>query len=317
VSLPTRPSLAPWYRLVGDGDRLVLEHGRSAVVLEGGAVRSLLPRLLPLLDGTRTPDDLAAELGEAIRPAIDRALELLGTNGLLVEGPTPAASDCPAALVVAAAYGLSPTDAAGRLRSASLGVVGSSRAGIEVARLLHSAGVGEVRALDWDGSSSIDGPDLAVVAPAPDEVSKLAVWNEAALESGRPWLGVRPFDGRVVTVGPLVVPGESCCHECLLRRLAGHVAYSGDLAAIEAVAVEAGDNVALELIAAGVTAHLALCWLGGRDPALPGVLYAIETRPRLALHAHTVLRVPRCPACSPVERRAPRVPWHEAEVQAA
>ncbi|HWE81526.1 MAG TPA: TOMM precursor leader peptide-binding protein [Gaiellaceae bacterium] len=307
--------MAPWYRLVEDGDRLVLEHGRSAVVLEGRAVRALLPRLLPLLDGTRSGHDLAAELGVAIRPAIDQVLELLAASGLLLDGPTPAEPGCPAARVVAAAYGLSPSDAAARLGSASLGVVGSGRAGAEVARLLHAAGVGEVRKLSWRPSDHAGRLDLAVVTPSPHEAAELAGWNTAALESGLSWLGARPFDGRVAMVGPLVVPGESCCHECLLHRLAGHVEYGSDLAAVEAVPVEAGESPTLERIAAGVTAHLALCWLGGRDPALPGVLYAIEARPRLAFHAHTVLRVPRCPACSPVERRAPRVPWHEAEIE--
>src|SRR5439155_20400641 len=77
--IPERPLLAPWYRLVGDGDRLLLEHAQVVVVLEGAAVRKLLPALLPLLDGTRTADDLVARLGAAARPAVE-----------LAPGPLPA-----------------------------------------------------------------------------------------------------------------------------------------------------------------------------------------------------------------------------------
>src|SRR5262249_23918384 len=80
TAIPERPLLAPWYRLAGDGARLLLEHGQSVVALEGAAVRTLLPHLLPLLDGTRTYDELAARLGVAARPALDHALETLASH---------------------------------------------------------------------------------------------------------------------------------------------------------------------------------------------------------------------------------------------
>ena len=54
TAVPALPLLAPWYRVVGDGERLLLEYAQSVVVLEGAAVQSLLPALLPLLDGTRS-----------------------------------------------------------------------------------------------------------------------------------------------------------------------------------------------------------------------------------------------------------------------
>src|SRR5207247_1374504 len=94
--VPRLPLLAPWYRLVGDGDRLLLEHGQAVVVLEGGAARAFLPALLPLLDGTRSYDDLLDRLGVAARRALDLALDVLSRHGLLVEGPD-AASDVRAA----------------------------------------------------------------------------------------------------------------------------------------------------------------------------------------------------------------------------
>jgi hypothetical protein len=110
--VPERPLLAPWYRLVGDGDRLLLEHGQTVVALEGGAVRTLLPALLPILDGTRTIDALVERLGLAARPAIDRALEVLVSHGLLVEGPDAPRELRAAAHAVAAAYDIPPAVAA-------------------------------------------------------------------------------------------------------------------------------------------------------------------------------------------------------------
>jgi bacteriocin biosynthesis cyclodehydratase domain-containing protein len=308
VDPSTRPLLAPWYRIVEDGDRLVLEHGRSAVVLEGGAVKALLPALLPLLDGSRTLDDLTERLGEPVRPAIAQALDLLAVNELLVAGPDlPTAPG--AVRLVAAASGLPLSEVAGRLSRSAVGVVGTAGSGEVAARALHADGAGEVRQLPWDG----DGVDLAVVAPAPGEVGRVAGWNRNALEHCLPWLLVRPFDGLVVTVGPLVVPGESACYECLQLRLASHLQYGRDLDRIEAVPTAAGQSAGLTASAAGLAAHLAVSWLGARDARLPGLLFVLETQPQIALTSHPVLRVPRCDACSDAGLLAAPLPWREAE----
>jgi bacteriocin biosynthesis cyclodehydratase domain-containing protein len=302
------PRLAPWYRLVEDGDRLLLEHGRSVVVLEGGAVRTLLPSLLPLLDGSRTFEQIVERMGAPTAPAVAQALDLLAEHGLLVEGPS-SSSGAPAAEAVAAAYGVAPAVAAERIGAATVGVVGASAAGEQVARLLHADGIGEVRRLAWDDC----GVDLAVVAPVAAEAPMVRDWNLLALEHGTSWLVLRPFDGLVYPIGPLIVPGESCCYECLELRLAAHLDYGADLARVESVPTAASSGSGLEAAAAGLVAHLALVWLGGLDTRLPGVLHVLETAPELSVGTHAVLRVPRCPACSDAERLAPPLPWHEAE----
>ena len=298
--------LAPWCRLVGDGDRLLLEHARSVVVLEGRAVRTLLPELLPLLDGSRTRDELGGALGAAARPAIEQAIELLAANGLLVDG---GAETGRGAFAMAAAYGLGPAEAGRRLREARVALVGESRIGRTVARLLRRGGIQSVERPGWDYEAPFD---LAVVAPAPAEAGRLESWNAAALERGIRWLGIRPFDGSIATVGPLVVPGESPCHACLLLRLGGHLEYASDFGRIEQTPPAVEPGAPLETIVAGVASHLVLGWFGGQDIRLPGLVHVLESGPPLALSAHPLLRVPRCPACSPAERLAPRIPWHEA-----
>lgn len=310
MTLPERPLLAPWYRLVEDGDRLLLEHGRAVVVLEGGAVRTLLPALLPLLDGSRTLAEIAGELGPPVLPAVEQALDLLAGHGLLVEGGVDPEDDRHGVAALAAAYALAPTVAAERLRSASVGVVGSSRTAADIARLLRRAGVGSVERLGWRSDGVVD---LAVVAASAEEVGGLEEWNALALERGICWLPVRPFDGAAATVGPLVVPGESPCHACVVLRLAGHVEYAADFARIERAPIAVEPGAPLEAIVAGVAAHLALGWVGGHDPRLPGLLHALEAGPPASLASHPVLRVPRCPACSTAERLASPVPWHEGE----
>jgi bacteriocin biosynthesis cyclodehydratase domain-containing protein len=189
-------------------------------------------------------------------------------------------------------------------------VVGGGPAAADVARLLHLAGVEHVPHLSWRRGADVD---VAVVAPALDEVDGLQPWNSLALERGMTWLPVRPWDGRCAFVGPLVVPGESCCYECTLLRRAANVDWGGDLVDVDSAPVAATADAAVEASVAGIAAHLALRWLVARDTTIPGVVHAVEVRPALALTTHHVLRVPRCPACSPAERVAAPLPWHEAE----
>jgi bacteriocin biosynthesis cyclodehydratase domain-containing protein len=310
TALPALPLLAPWYRVVGDGERLLLEYAQSLVVLEGAAVRTLLPALLPLLDGTRSVDDLAARLGPPARPAIEAAVGLLADHGAVIEGPDAPAEIREAARAVAAGHRLRPAEAAARLRSATVGVVGSGPARLDVARLLAAAGIGAVRRLGWSGRGRAD---LALLAPAADELERLPAWNRRALASGLPFLLVRPWDGRMAAVGPLVLPGQTCCYECLLLRRGANSGFGADLAEIEAAPLGAAPDPALGALAAAVAAHVAVRWVVGADRFVPGVLYAIELHPGLRLSEHVVLRVPRCPACSVAERAAPPLPWHAAQ----
>jgi bacteriocin biosynthesis cyclodehydratase domain-containing protein len=305
--VPRYPLLAPWYRLVRDAGRLLLEYGRSVVVVQGSAVETLLPALLPLLDGTHTVDEITAELGAP--RAVEQALRLLSSCGVLVEGPAAAAADG-AATSIAAAYGIPPAAVADRLGGARVGVVGTSAAADAIARMLRASGIGEVVEVGWSADST---PGLAVVAPAASEAPQLLHWNLVALRHNVPWLLLRPFDGVLSLVGPLIVPGETACYECLLLRLAAHVDYGPDLRRIEGVPPATRATAPLESLAAAVAAQIVLCWLGGADLALAGLVHVLETRPLLALGSQQVLRVPRCPACSAVTRLAPPLPWHEAE----
>jgi bacteriocin biosynthesis cyclodehydratase domain-containing protein len=273
-------------------------------------VRVLLPRLLPLLDGTRCVDELAERLGAAARPAIVAALELLAERGLVVDGPDAAVRVRDAAHAVAAAYGLAPAVAAERLGAASVALLGGSACLVEIARLLCAAGVAEVRRGSWRGRVRAD---LTVVAPAPDELDRLHAWNQLAFDRSMRWLLVRPYDGRFASVGPLVVPGQSCCYECTLLRRGANAGYADELADVEAAPAAARADAGFRALVAGVAAHVAVRWVAGWDKTLPGVLFTLEAQPALKLDEHHVLRVPRCEACSSAAHAAPKLPWHAVE----
>jgi bacteriocin biosynthesis cyclodehydratase domain-containing protein len=95
TGVPERPALAPWCRRADDAQRVLMEHGGTVVTFEGRAAQALLPRLLPLLDGTRTVADIERALGDALAPAVQNALALLATNQLLVDGTQRPADETP------------------------------------------------------------------------------------------------------------------------------------------------------------------------------------------------------------------------------
>jgi bacteriocin biosynthesis cyclodehydratase domain-containing protein len=311
TQLPDFPLLAPWYRVVEEGERLVFEHGGRVVSFEGAAVRRLLPRLLPLLDGTRTVAEVIELVGAPVEQAVQKALALLEDRGLLAAGPPP---DCGGELAATVGYlaatgGLAPAVVAGRIADACVGLVGEGAAAVEVARVLRRAGVPRIERRGWDDAGA--GDDLVVVAPGSEERARVREWNEAALAAGVTWLQVLPYDGRFAAIGPLVLPGESACHVCfLLRRAAG--LGIGELAdALDAAPLRAEGGPALSVAAGAIAAVHVLRWLGVGDPSLPGVLYALEATGGLALTAHDVLRVPRCPACSTRAWSAAPLPWFQ------
>ncbi len=81
------PYLAPWYRIASTDGKVLLEYGQRIVCLEGRAATVLVPVLLPLLDGTRSVDQIVEILGEPAREAVEAALAQLDDHGVLLEGP--------------------------------------------------------------------------------------------------------------------------------------------------------------------------------------------------------------------------------------
>lgn len=313
--LPARPYLKPWYRVIRRDGGITLAYGGSVVALDGAAATSLVPALLPLLDGLHELPEIVERLGEAVAPAVEHALALLARHGLLTEGP-PARGLRPhveAAAALAARFPAvgSPAEVAQLLERLEVSLAGRSAAAAEVARILRLSGVGAVAHGSWDDAAAAlrDGV-LAVGAPAPGEVAALDVLDDAALAARTPWLQVLPWDGRLAAVGPLFVPHETACRRCYVLRVEAVARTPETRGSIPAPEEPAGP--ALDAALGALAADVALRWLVARDPFVPGALFALELAGGPSLGRHDVLRVPRCPACSAAARVAPPLPWAEA-----
>jgi bacteriocin biosynthesis cyclodehydratase domain-containing protein len=308
-----RPCLKPWYRLLESPDGILLRYGDHVVGLSGAAVEALIRELLPLLNGTRTVEQIEAEIGEDAAGGVRPAVEQLTREGLLLEGPLRSASggsSASAQFLSAQNGGLgSPSELAGRLQSASVAVLGSGPMRTEIVRLLHDAGALTVTEQDDFPDTAEAGIDLRVVVPDQIQLRSLIDLNRVLLDAGSDWLPVLPHDGAAVGVGPLIVPGATCCFHCYLLRRAGNDFLSVD--PVDAYLAETPQPrlAPLEAVAAGVAASLAISWLAGPRQELVGTLHAVELGSAVSVEGHRVLRVPRCPACSPSERRATPEPW--------
>jgi bacteriocin biosynthesis cyclodehydratase domain-containing protein len=308
-AVPERPALAPWLRVLQGEERLLLEHGGTVISFDGKAAGLLLPSLLPLLDGSHTVRDIVETLGAAVAPATRNALELLNERGALLEGPQPSAGGGPtsdAAVFVAALGWAPPPEALARLSSSRVVVSGNSSVALELLRALTATGLRSVKAVDVD-DRSVEA-ELMIAAPAADELQVLRSLNERRLEAKAPWLQVLPNDGRIVAIGPLFVPGVSACHVCYRIRRGAGSGFEDDFELVDGTEPKAGSPSPISTVAAGIAGILALRWLAGRDPTLPGRFYSLETGVVLGLRNHLVLRVPRCPACGVGDAAMPS-PW--------
>ena len=305
------PYLKPWYAVVASDERLLLEFGGTVVTLEGAALKHLVPALLPLLDGTRTVDQIVGRLGGPARPAVEKALALLGQHGALTEGP-PVTEDPPAFARTAEAFaagrrdGPSPAEIRERLGGARIAVAGTTGLAEDVARLLFAGGVSAVESVAWDAEGL--GQDAAVAIAAPAELPLLRAWSRNRNDDGVAWLAVPPYDGRVAPVGPFVVPRETACFQCYELRRAATTDCREELRAIDSDGTPERSAPPLDAVVASTAALVLLRWLGGSDLVTPGAFYAFELSTPLSLQLHRVLRVPRCPACSPAAGAAP-LPW--------
>lgn len=268
--LPARPRVAPWLRRARSADgSLLLEYGDEIVAVEG----------LERLDG------------EAVR--------VLRPEGVIVDGPVPADEE---ALREAALGRMAPNLTAHRLSRARVSLVGSGSLAEEAARVLP----GRLRRIDWDEQPRAE---LAVVAPSSGELPELAAWNERRVADGTTWLLVLPFNGRFAAVGPLFVPGETCCYRCFVLRRASALPDPADFLALDLAraAYPLGRSLAAGL--GGLASVLASRWIARRDGSIAGAFFALELDDGLRLTRHRVLRVPRCDACSPARGEPPPLPW--------
>ncbi len=314
-----RPKISPAYAVtLAPHEAVYLVGERDSTALKG----EVYQRLVPLLDGSRAVADLVRLVRPDIPPLhVHAALGRMERRGLLDDAgrdgpPLPAGQDAYWSTV-----GTPGSLAAARLGAARVTV--HTGAGIDPAlagRLvaaLRETGVGRGAAADLvdladpvDPVALADPVDLRVVVVEDYLDEALAEHNRAALDSGTPWLLVRP-GGAESWVGPTFVPGSTGCWRCLADRLGANrpldalhrFRAEGDAGPVRAQ-LPSTAGTALMLTVTQVATRLAT-GSGDLDGAVVSVDHAEASTTR-----HVLTRRPQCPACGTdaVLRTAPALP---------
>lgn len=279
----------------------------DAVILLGESQHEILngrifSHLLPVLDGQHTMEGLIHKLGGLVSPPeIMMALAQLGRRGLLVDGATEPGT---------------PRDPFWH-RLGSDARTAESRLAATPVRLvaLGSANPAPLRdALDEATVRLTDGEDAALTIVVTDDYLQVGLdaQNQAALASGKPWLLVK-LVGRKLWLGPLFVPGQSACWQCMAQRIEGNRQVESYILQKQGRQQPLPTSrpalpTTITLAAALATNEIVKWIVLGKNAALQGTLVTVDCR-SMEMESHTVVRRPQCPVCGEAaHQRGNRLP---------
>ena len=277
------PVLAPHLRLhrIDDGQALLVSETFNTL-LRG----SLESGLLELLDGNRSREDVVgAQAGAHSASRVRMALAALEARGYVVSGDHRMERG---AAAFWSSLGASPRWAEERLAASRVEIAGDG--GDRLARKLADIGV----------AAGSDEPALFVFVCGDYLDERHARINRRRIESGAPWILVRPT-GVQPLFGPVFRPAEQGpCWNCLAHRLRGHQEVHGFLRAVAgndgAFRPGAAEPAVLDTVCGLVAAEIAK-WLV-LDEAAPVHAHALSLDlGRLSSDRHPVMRRPQCPEC--------------------
>ena len=272
---------------VVDGDGVYLLSEGEPVILRG----QIFSRLAPLIDGRHTVDAINAALAGVANPVeILLALTFLRRKKYIVE----ASEAAPAArLAFWDELGIDADAAEGRLATTP----------VSVRRIGDVPADPFVTTLSAHGVRVVDDAETGAmtVVLADDYLHpELATINRAAIETGTPWLLVRPV-GVTIWVGPLFRPHESACWECLAHRLRLNRsvdrylhARTGDTLPIRTPLAVMPGTVQIACGAAALETVRAIG--GGSATTLTDRIVTMDLLSRRS-EQHTVVRRPQCAVC--------------------
>ncbi len=322
----------PVEQIVGSG-ALTLKRGCTTVRIDGDYAPEIVGAVFQLAaDSDRTEDELVACFPPEAQESIRSLVGALRERRLLL--PTDAVEDAAAESPLDVFYwhfGLPEERSPSPPREELVVVVGRNGTAMRLAALLDEAGFGEIALVaDPDLEADVAGeplPQHDLAADALDDrlgaasgrlpgivaaVSErgfgpLRAWNERLLDRKLPFLPVA-IEDLVAYVGPLVVPYQTPCFECFLRRRYSNL---DDAQAREAVDLRLGGarivglHPAISAVAAGAAAlelsKFFVPWARARQAGYLLTFNLLASRSG----RHRVLKVPRCPACSSLRARQP------------
>lgn len=320
------------------GTGMVLKRGCVELKIEGERAGDVVETVLALLSGEgATEADVRDSFALPDRAAVEELVRALRERRLVAPvdaTPEPVPQGESTADVFYWHFGQRPAEVASELSGHRIAVLGDN----SVARHLVRALTTELTAAGLDPGDDfvelVDYPPLRNPEAADDNQRKAVPYQRwlAELDGRAPidcvvaacdlgWMpGLREWNRLCVErkikflpvvlhnllgyMGPLVIPGETACYECLRMRQNSHLPDPAGAEAIERAAAQGRPVVGFHPAMASVLGDLAALELvklfGGQWVVTWRVGELIEVNlVEPAITTRTVLKVPRCPVCGP------------------
>ncbi len=291
-----KPIFKPHYNvetITGEGVLLLTEDSSKAL---HGRFYELI---VPLIDGKLTSDEIVDELDGKISAAeAYYTLSILEENGHITEGGNTVPDK-------EAAYwwgqDIDPSEMSKKLKGSTVSI--TVYGDVETDNLkaaLKRLGIREGKKQGLD-----------IVITDNYLCRELLNHNSNSLKHGRPWILAKPV-GYEVWIGPLFVPGETGCYNCLRHRLATNRIVEqfvsrknhGERSVNTSRAVIHNTlDVAFNMLSCEVAKLIAK----GENKALEGKVLSLETR-NWKSATHTLTRRPQCPDCGSPRKYSKRKP---------
>ncbi|MEM9926620.1 MAG: TOMM precursor leader peptide-binding protein [Cyanobacteria bacterium P01_D01_bin.50] len=209
------PQIQPHYNVeIIEPKHVYLLGEQSTHALTG----QLYCQILPLLNGQHDLDEIYRQLdGQVIPEHIDYVLERLNQKGYLTEA-APELS--PEVAGFWSALGVAPTVAAEGLQQQVIITAIGNIGDLTKASLTEALRETGIEVTEPQNGKS---PNAALQVVLTDDYlqPQLSEINQIALSTNQPWMLVKPV-GNILWLGPIFVPGETGCWDCLTQRLRGN-----------------------------------------------------------------------------------------------
>jgi len=321
---------------------VLLKRGCAEMNVEGEGAKAIVEFLLGrAASAPATRQELADGVPPSMREAVTDLIDQLRQRRILIaeDEPVEEAPEGPLD-VLYWHFGARAADVVDRLSSRRIAVLGVNSVSRQLLIALARGGTPNVTAVDYPllrnvslfdtagGLSPDDWP--AAIAVSPFEswweqeqdglfdclvatsdfggMHLLRRWNEFCVDRGIHFLPV-VLQNLIGYVGPLVVPGETACFECLRARQNANFDDPEAQRAVEPAAFEGQSVVAFHPSMASILGDLAAMELtkfySGVIPTWRvGALVEVNLL-QPSITTRNVLRIPRCSVCSPLKTRSP------------
>lgn len=272
-----------------EGESIFLLSERGSIVLSD----ALYQKLIPLIDGTRSQEEIAAQLRDEIPDTyIYFALMELQQKGFLVKNE----SDLPPNLtLLCEQLNIKPEDAEKRLKSTRIAVktLGSANRDefTEILAALH---------LQIAEPEETELADLKIILTDSYLHPELADINQTHLQTSVPWMLVKPV-GTLLWIGPIFQPHQTACWECLAQRLRNNQPAESFIRRRRDQQLPLTPPLAnlptTRQLALTMAANQLLKWvLQGENKSLEGTIATCDPF-TLSLQNHAIAKRPQCPRC--------------------